>query len=190
MNKTRLEAFSDGVLAIIITIMVLEIKAPHGGDLSSLLALWPKFLAYFVSFIYIAIYWVNHHHIMQVVHGVNGSILWSNIAMLFFLSIVPFSTSWMSENNFDTFPVLLYVFNLFLCGVAFTVWGRFLVSGHEKETALVKALQNNTKEKVSLLIYSISFLAVCVSPWLGFLGTVVVMFVWMIPDQRVEKTYR
>jgi len=178
-------------MAIIITIMVLELKAPHGAALSDIWPLLPKFVAYLSSFVFVAIYWVNHHHIMQAARTVTSSVLWRNIAMLFMLSLVPFTTAWMSENLFDTYPVMLYIFNLFLCGLTFTAWGAFLVRGHEKDSALVRALRNNTKEKVSILSYAVSFLVAYISPLLGFAGTIVVMMVWLVPDVRVEKaTFR
>lgn len=188
MHKGRLEAFSDGVIAIIITIMVLEIKVPHGDTLDALAPLAPVFLSYVLSFLYVGIYWNNHHHTMQVVKSVNGNILWSNLFLLFWLSLLPFSTGWMGENHFAQIPVILYGFNLFMAAIAYVVWGQFLVAHHGPQSEIAKAFGEDKKGKFSLVFYVMGMvLAFFVNPWLGFACYVVVAFVWFIPDKRMEK---
>jgi len=187
MSKTRLEAFSDGVLAIIITIMVLELKVPHGASLSDLKEAWPVFLSYVISFTYIAIYWNNHHHMMHAVHHVTGSGLWTNIHLLFWLSLVPFTTGWMGENNFSLWPVALYGFNLLMAGVAYYFLAHCLEDIHGKDSEFAKALGRDRKGKISLVIYAIAICLCFVDPLIAFCLYVLVAAMWFIPDKRFEK---
>ena len=189
MNKGRLEAFSDGVIAIIIAIMVLEIKVPHGADLSVLEPLLAVFLSYVLSFFYVGIYWNNHHHTMQVAEKVNGTVLWGNLHLLFWLSLLPFTSGWMGENHFALWPVVLYGLNLFLCAVAYMVWSQFLVGYHGAESNIAKALSHkgNVKGKISLVGYVMGMALAFVNPWLGFMCYVAVAMIWLIPDRRMER---
>src|SRR5215216_4864863 len=154
MGKGRLEAFSDGVLAIIITIMVLEMKVPHGDTLSSLQPLWPVFLSYILSFIYIGIYWNNHHHMIHAAHRVNGAVLWTNMHLLFWLSLTPFVTGWMGENNFTTWPVVLYGFVLLMAAIAYYFLAHCLATLHGKDSVIASALGRDRKGKISVFIYA------------------------------------
>src|SRR5437773_1040876 len=153
MKKNRLEAFSDGVIAIIITIMVLEMKVPHGADLPALTPVLPVFLSYLLSFVYVGIYWNNHHHMFQVVTLVNGAVLWANLHLLFWLSLLPFTTGWMGENHFAPLPTTLYGANLFACAVAYAVLQNQLISHHGKDSSLAGALGKDFKGKVSFVLY-------------------------------------
>ena len=188
MGKGRLEAFSDGVLAIIITIMVLEIKVPHGDMLEDLKPLLPIFMSYVLSFIYIGIYWNNHHHLMQVVQKVSGAVLWSNIHLLFWLSLVPFATAWMGENHFSKWPVILYGFILMMAGVAYYILAHSLTAIHGKESTLARAIGKDNKGIISVVLY-ITGIIVClfIHPWAGFSLYVIVAAIWFIPDRRIEK---
>src|SRR5438552_14788232 len=152
MGKGRLEAFSDGVLAVIITIMVLELKIPKGVLLTDLKELWPIFLSYILSFVNIAIYWNNHHHMLHAVHHVNGTVLWTNVHLLFWLSLIPFTTGWMGENNFSLWPVALYGINLIMAGIAYYLLAHCLVDIHGKDSEFAKALGNDRKGKISVVI--------------------------------------
>ena len=187
MHKGRLEAFSDGVIAIVITIMVLEIKVPHGESFQALLPLWPKFVSYLLSFLYIGIYWNNHHHTMQAVKSVNGSVLWSNLHLLFWLSLLPFSSGWMGENHFARQPVLLYGMNLLLAAVAYFIWLRTLVAHHGAASTLASALGRDYKGKLSLMLYALGMAAAFLSPGLGFLIYCGVAVMWIIPDRRMQQ---
>jgi uncharacterized membrane protein len=187
MHKGRLEAFSDGVIAIIITIMVLELKAPHDARLSSLGSMSSEFLSYVLSFTYVAIYWNNHHHMLQASRRVNGPVLWANMHLLFWLSMVPFVTSWMGATSFAPIPVAAYGLVLLLNGVAYYLLSRALLACHESDSPLAKAIGNDTKGKLSLLIYvaavGLSFVDIRIS--CGLYGLVAVM--WLIPDLRIER---
>jgi uncharacterized membrane protein len=187
MGKGRLEAFSDGVIAIIITIMVLEIKVPHGNDLASLKPLLPVFLSYVLSFVNIGIYWNNHHHMMHAAKHVSGVVLWANIHLLFWLSLVPFVTGWMGENEFTTWPVALYGVVLFMAGVAYYFLAHSLARLHGKDSILADALGNDWKGKISLVIYAIGIGLSFVHPLIGFGLYVLVTAMWFIPDKRFEK---
>jgi uncharacterized membrane protein len=188
MGKGRLEAFSDGVLAIIITIMVLEMKVPHGNSLDDLKPLLPVFLSYVLSFIYIGIYWNNHHHLMHIVHKVNGAVLWSNIHLLFWLSLVPFATAWMGENYFSIWPVILYGFILMMAGVAYYILAHCLTSIHGKDSVLAKAIGKDKKGIISVTLYIAGIIASAfLNPWIGFSIYVIVAAIWFIPDRRIEK---
>jgi len=187
MSKGRLEAFSDGVLAIIITIMVLELVPPHDNDLSALSPLIPKFLSYVLSFVFLAIYWNNHHHLWQVVERVNGSILWANMHLLFWLSLIPFATGWMGENHFSTIPVALYGTVLWLSGLAYYVMVLALMKHHSKNSVLAAAVSNNTKERWSLYIYTAAILLAFVSTRIALALYVIVTIMWLVPDRRIES---
>jgi uncharacterized membrane protein len=188
MNKTRLEAFSDGVIAIIITIMVLEMKVPHDPSWAGLSALAPVFLSYVLSFVNVGIYWNNHHHLLHTVKHVSGGILWANLHLLFWLSLMPFATGWMGENHFEALPVALYAFDLMMCGVAFTLLQSRIIAAHGRDAALLaQALGADRKGKASLLAY------VCAVPLAFFSAVaagvliVLVALMWLIPDRRIEK---
>lgn len=187
MGKGRLEAFSDGVLAIIITIMVLELKIPHGSSPEDLKPLLPVFLSYILSFVYIGIYWNNHHHMLQSVQKVNGKVLWANMHLLFWLSLVPFTTAWMGENHFDTWPVVLYGFNLLMAAIAFFILTGSLLKSHSKDSLLAQALGKNRKASLSTLLYVIGIGFSFINSWLGFSIYVIVAGMWFIPDKRIEE---
>jgi uncharacterized membrane protein len=188
MGKGRLEAFSDGVIAIIITIMVLELKVPHEDNLAALRPLIPVFLSYMLSFIYLGIYWNNHHHLLQAVRHVNGSVLWANLNLLFFLSLVPFVTGWMGENHFATLPVALYGIVLLCSAIAYYILARVLVASHGKDSALASALGEDFKGKVSVLIYAVAIGLSFVNSWFACILYSLVAVMWLIPDRRIEKT--
>jgi uncharacterized membrane protein len=187
MGKGRLEAFSDGVLAIIITIMVLELKVPHGADLAALLPLLPVFLSYVLSFIYIGIYWNNHHHLLHATRHVSGPILWANLHLLFWLSVVPFVTGWMGENHFAPLPVALYGCVLLLAGTAYHILTLALLARHGSDSPLARAIGRDRKGKVSLLIYALAVPLAFVAWWLAMALYALVAVIWLIPDQRIEK---
>ena len=190
MRKGRLEAFTDGVLAIIITIMVLELKVPHGGDFEDLVPLLPVFSSYVLSFIYLAIYWNNHHHMMQAVNHVSGAILWANMHLLFWLSLIPFVTGWMGENHFTEASVFLYGFVLLASAIAYFILQKLIINSHGKDSILAKALGNDIKGKMSPILYIIgiafSFFNIFISGGLYIL----VAIMWLIPDMRIEKTLK
>jgi uncharacterized membrane protein len=187
MGKGRLEAFSDGVLAIIITIMVLELKVPHGDDIRMLKPLIPIFMSYVLSFIYVGIYWNNHHHMMHLVEHVNGKVLWLNMHLLFWLSLVPFVTSWMGENNFTTWPVALYGVMLFMAGFAYYLLSQALIQQHGKDSPLGQAVGSDKKGKLSVIIYFISIVLSFVYPKVSLILYALVAAIWFIPDTRIEK---
>jgi uncharacterized membrane protein len=191
MGKGRLEAFSDGVVAIIITIMVLELKVPHGDDaagMEALALLAPVFGSYVLSFVFVAIYWNNHHHMLHASHRVNGGILWANVHLLFWLSLVPFVTSWMGENHFAPVPVAAYGVVLLMCGVSFTTLAWLLVRLHGPESALALALGRDLKGRLSLVLYASAIPLAFADRWLALGIYVVVAAMWLIPDRRIERT--
>lgn len=188
MVKGRLEAFSDGVLAIIITIMVLEIKVPHGDGLAALRPLIPVFLSYILSFIYVGIYWNNHHHLFQAVRYVNGRVLWANLHLLFWLSLIPFATGWMGENHFAAMPVALYGTVLLFAAIAYWVLTRVLLVHHDKDSPLATAIGRDFKGKISLILYAVAILLCFINPWIACGLYVGVAAIWFIPDRRIEKT--
>ena len=188
MSKSRLEAFSDGVIAIIITIMVLELHIPEGADWAALRELTPTFLSYVLSFIFIGIYWNNHHHLWQVGKQVNGSILWANLHLLFWLSLVPFVTGWMGQNDFAQLPVALYGFVLWMCGLAYYILTRAMVALHGRDSLIDTALRNKLKETISLTAYGLAILLSFVDTAFSLALYVIVAFIWLIPDRRMEKT--
>jgi len=187
MRKGRLEAFSDGVLAIIITIMVLELAPPHESDFAALTPLIPKFLSYILSFIFLAIYWNNHHHLWQAVEKVNGSILWANMHLLFWLSLIPFATGWMGENHFATVPVALYGLVLWMSALAYFLMVRTLMAHHAKDSVLATALGNGAKERLSLVLYTAAIPLAFVASWISLAIYVTVAIMWLVPDRRIEK---
>jgi uncharacterized membrane protein len=187
MHKNRLEAFSDGVIAILITIMVLELKTPHGPNFSDLTELSSVFLSYILSFIYLAIYWNNHHHLLQTVKSVNGLILWANIHLLFWLSLLPFVTAWSGENDFSDFPVAVYGFVLLMAGFAYYLLSRAIINHHGKGSLLAKAVGSDFKGKISLVVYSGAMIIAFWYPMIAFYLYVAVAIMWVIPDARIEK---
>jgi uncharacterized membrane protein len=187
MGKGRLEAFSDGVIAILITIMVLELKVPHGSDLSALRPLIPVFLSYVLSFVYLGIYWNNHHHMLQAVGRVSGVTLWANLHLLFWLSLVPFVTSWMGENHYLPVPVAAYGAVLLMCGVAYTFLAHSLVLHHGQDSVLGIAFGRDYKGKTSLVLYIAGILLSFLDPRLSLTLYVFVALMWFIPDRRIEK---
>ncbi|HKV77160.1 MAG TPA: TMEM175 family protein [Candidatus Sulfotelmatobacter sp.] len=187
MSKNRLEAFSDGVLAVIITIMVLEMKPPQGATLESLRSVTSIFLSYVLSFVIIAIYWNNHHHLMHAVERVNGATLWANLHLLFWLSLVPFTTAWMGDNHFGPWSVALYGIVLMLAGVAYFILVRTLIALHGEGSTLAAAIGDDRKGKTSVAIYAVAVPLAFVRPWISAACYVAVAIIWLIPDRRIEK---
>jgi uncharacterized membrane protein len=187
MGKGRLEAFSDGVIAIIITIMVLELRVPHGADLEALRPMIPVFLGYLLSFALVGIYWNNHHHMLHAVQKVNGNVLWANLFLLFCLSLVPFVTAWMDENHFATIPVALYGGVMLLCAIAYTILARVLIAHHGKDSTLAIAIGSDQKGKISLLLYASAIPLAFVDPRISLALYVTVAIIWFLPDRRIEK---
>jgi uncharacterized membrane protein len=187
MNKGRLEAFSDGVIAIILTIMVLELKVPHEPTIAALRPLVPVFLSYAISFIVIGIYWNNHHHLFQAVQHINGRIMWANLHLLFWLSLIPFVTGWTGENNFVAVPVALHGIVYIMAAVAYYVLTRVLVTYHGKDSTLAIAVGKDFKGVISLVIYAAGIALAFVNSWLAFALYVLVAVIWLVPDRRIEK---
>ncbi|MEN2401312.1 TMEM175 family protein [Flavobacterium sp. MC2016-06] len=187
MNKTRLEAFSDGVLAIIITIMILEIKVPHGDEFADLKPLIPKFLSYVLSFIYVGIYWNNHHYLLHSLSKVNGKILWSNLHLLFWLSLIPISTGWMGENNFAKPAMALYGLILLLCSVSYAILLKMVLDVEGKDSLLSKAIGKDLKGKASSILYIIGIGSSFYNEWISGAVYFSVAMLWLIPDKRIEK---
>lgn len=188
MHKARLEAFSDGVIAIIITIMVLEMKVPHTENLLDLLEMWPVFLSYILSFVFVAIYWQNHHHTFQIVEKVDGRVLWANTHLLFWLSLLPFATGWMGENHFAHETVMLYGFICLMAGFAYWILIWHLLSLHGPQSPLAKAIGKDMKWKISLLVYVIAILSAYFEyTQIAFLCFISVSVMWFLPDRRIEK---
>ncbi|MCB0632064.1 MAG: TMEM175 family protein [Saprospiraceae bacterium] len=186
MNKGRLEAFSDGVLAIVITIMVLEIKVPHGADLSALQPLIPITLSYVLSFIYLGIYWNNHHHMMQTVKSVSGDVLWANLHLLFWLSLVPFATGWMGENHFAPIPMALYGVILLMAAIAYFILQNRIIRNQGPDSLLARAVGNDLKGKISPVLYILAIASCWISEWIAAAIYVLVALIWLIPDKRIE----
>ena len=184
MTKSRLEAFSDGVIAVIITIMVLEMKVPHGAEMAALLPVLPVFLTYVLSFVFIGIYCSNHHHMFHAVHHVSGAVLWANLHLLFWLSLVPFVTGWMGENHFQALPVAAYGVVLLCSACAYTILTLVLRGIHEKDSTLARALGKDLKGKSSIAIYVASIALAFAQPWLACAGYVLVASIWICPDRR------
>jgi len=189
MTKNRLEAFSDGVLAIIITIMVLELKVPHTPDINALQPLIPVLLSYVLSFLYIGIYWNNHHHLLHAAKKVNGGILWANLHLLFWLSLFPFVTGWMGENHFEQTPTLIYGTILLLAAIAYYILQTLIVKTLEKDSLLIKAIGKDIKGKASPILYLTAILLVFVNPLITQFIYVLVALIWLVPDKIIEKIY-
>ncbi len=187
MEKNRLEAFSDGVIAIIITIMVLEMKVPHGSDFAALKPLLPVFLSYVLSFVYVGIYWNNHHHMLQTVKHVTGGILWANLHLLFWLSLFPFVTGWMGENHFAAMPSALYGSVLLMAAIAYFILQNTIIASQGESSLLAKAVGRDFKSKLSSLLYVAGVVAAFYSPILSGLIYAVVALMWLIPDSRIER---
>ncbi len=190
MQKGRLEAFSDGVLAIIITIMVLELKVPHGEELADLRPLLPPFLSYVLSFIYLGIYWNNHHHMMHTVRHVNGAILWANLHLLFWLSLVPFVTGWMGENHFGPMPTTLYGVVLLMAAIAYYLLQTQIIRRHGPDSVLARAVGRDWKGKVSPLLYVLGIAMSWISPLAAGCLYVLVAIIWLVPDKRIELIFK
>lgn len=187
MSKGRLEAFSDGVIAVIITIMVLELQAPHGATLADLKPKIPAFLSYVLSFIFVGIYWNNHHHLLHAVNRVNGRVLWANLHLLFWLSLIPFATDWMGVNQWATIPVAMYGCLLFMAATAFTILAYELIALEGKESTLARALGRDYKGKTSLALYGAAIPLAFFNPRISMAIYVIVACIWLIPDRRIEK---
>jgi len=187
MGKNRMEAFSDGVLAIIITIMVLEMKVPHGADFAALRPLLPVFLTYVLSFIYLGIYWNNHHHMLHVTQHVSGAILWANLHLLFWLSLFPFVTGWMGENHFAVMPTALYGVILLMAAVAYWILQQAIIARHGRESLLAIAVGRDLKGKLSPVLYVIAIIAAFFVPWVAGALYVLVAALWLVPDRRIER---
>jgi uncharacterized membrane protein len=187
MKKGRLEAFSDGVIAIIITIMVLELKVPHSGDIEALLPLFPVLLSYLLSFIYIGIYWNNHHHMIYTVEHINGKALWANLNLLFWLSLIPFVTAWIGETHFSKWPIVLYGAALMMCAISYTILASVLVKISGPDSALAQAFGKDWKGKASIVIYALAMTVSLFCSWVGFGLYWVVALIWLIPDRRIER---
>ncbi|MBI2511331.1 MAG: DUF1211 domain-containing protein [Opitutae bacterium] len=187
MHKGRLEAFSDGVLAIIITIMVLEMKVPHGIELAALAPVWPVFVSYAFSFLYVGIYWNNHHHLFQAVKRVNGAVLWANLHLLFWLSLFPFVTGWLGENHFPRAAVILYGAVLIMAAIAYYILVRVLLHAHPADSALTRAIGSDFKGRISVAIYAAGIGLAFLQPWLGLALYAAVALLWLVPDRRIER---
>ena len=187
MGKSRLEAFSDGVIAIIITIMVLELKVPHGDNFDALTELIPVFLSYILSFVYVGIYWNNHHHMLHTCHKITGSILWANLHLLFWLSLFPFATAWMGENHFAAVPTAAYGIVLLMAAIAYLILQQFIIASQGTDSLLKKAVGSDFKGKLSSLLYLIAIVLSFWSQWASQGLYILVALIWLVPDRRIEK---
>ncbi|QSQ19167.1 DUF1211 domain-containing protein [Pyxidicoccus parkwayensis] len=187
MLKNRLEAFSDGVIAIIITIMVLELKVPHGSELADLQPLIPVFFSYVLSFVYVGIYWNNHHHLLHTIDHVSGGLLWANLHLLFWLSLIPFATGWMGENHFTSVPLALYGFVLLMCAFAWLVLQRSMVTTHGSKSTLAVAVGRDLKGKISPVLYVVGIVSAFINEYFSEAVYVLVALMWLVPDRRFEK---
>ena len=190
MHKNRLEAFSDGVLAILITIMVLEMKVPHGASLESLRPTLPTFLSYVLSFVYLGIYWNNHHHMLHMVQHVTGPMLWANLHLLFWLSLVPFVTGWMGENDFGRVPAALYGVVLLFAGTAYVILQHLIIKSQGKDSPLKRAIGNDWKGKASPVLYGLGIAGAFVHGFISLACYVTVAGIWLVPDMRIERALR
>jgi|SRR6185295_4818976 len=190
MGKARMEAFSDGVIAVIITIMVLEMKAPHGEDLGALAPLFPVFLAYVLSFLYVGIYWNNHHHMLHACTKVTGAVLWANLHLLFWLSLIPFTTGWMGENHFGAMPTALYGAVLLMAAIAYWILQQVIIASQGPASLLRKAVGGDWKGRLSPVIYVIAILAAFKAQWISQLLYFAVALVWLVPDRRIENALK
>ena len=187
MGKSRLEAFSDGVIAIIITIMVLELKVPHGDGIDAIAPLYPVFLSYVLSFVYVGIYWSNHHHMLHLSQRVTGPILWANLHLLFWLSLIPFVTGWMGENHFSAVPTAFYGFVLLMASVAYWVLAQLIIASQGPDSILKKALGRDWKGKLSIVLYALAMALAFWSSWAAIGLYVLVATIWLVPDRRIER---
>jgi len=187
VGKNRLEAFSDGVLAIIITIMVLEMKVPHGAGLAALKPILPVFVSYVLSFVYVGIYWNNHHHMFQTAHRVTASVLWANLHLLFWLSLLPFVTGWMGESHFAQVPIALYGVVLLMAAIAYFVLQKAIISSQGADSLLARAVGRDRKGKLSTVLYGIGVAAAFVQPWIAGAIYLFVALMWLVPDRRIER---
>jgi uncharacterized membrane protein len=187
MGKNRLEAFSDGVIAVIITIMVLEMKVPHGESVEALTPVIPVFLSYVLSFAYIGIYWNNHHHMLHTVHKVSGPILWANLHLLFWLSLIPFATGWMGENHFAALPTALYGVALLMPAIAYFLLQQLIIAAQGPSSVLKRAIRGDWKGKASPILYAIAIPTAFWSRWISLSLYVLVALIWFVPDRRIEK---
>lgn len=187
MTKARLEAFSDGVIAILITIMILELRAPQGAALSDLREVVPSLLTYVLSFVFLGIYWVNHHHLVQAAEKVSGAVLWANLHLLFWLSLVPFVTQWMGRNHYDAVPTAMYGGVMVLAAISYTILQQTIIRANGESSALARAIGNDRKGKISLALYVVAILLAFVSPLASDVLFVIVALVWFIPDRRIER---
>ncbi|MEW5675298.1 TMEM175 family protein [Flavobacterium enshiense] len=190
MNKNRLEAFSDGVLAIIITIMVLEMQVPEEATFEALLKLFPIFISYILSFIYVGIYWNNHHHMMHTVKHVTGGILWANLHLLFWLSLIPFVTAWIGEHHFAPFPMLMYGFILLMCAIAYYLLQNLIIREHGTNSILAKVVGKDYKGKISVILYLTATISTYYHEIISGIIYVLVALMWLIPDKRIEKAFQ
>ena len=188
MGKGRLEAFSDGVIAVLITIMVLELKVPHGADWETLRPLLPALLTYVLSFVYIGIYWNNHHHMLHATDGINGTILWANLHLLFWLSLVPFTTGWMGENHFAPLPNAVYGAVLLMSGIAFLILQQAIIRHQGPQSKLKAAVGSDIKGKMSAVLYAAAIVLAFVNQWISDAIYVSVALIWLVPDRRIETT--
>lgn len=187
MGKTRMEAFFDGVVAIIITIMVLEMKVPHGDSIGTLSPLIPVLLSYVLSFLYLGIYWNNHHHMMHACHSATGSMLWANLHLLFWLSLIPFTTGWMGENHFATLPAAAYGLVLLMAAIAYWILQQRIIASQGEGSVLKKAIGNDWKGKLSPVLYVVAIVLAFLSPWISVAIYVFVALMWVVPDRRIER---
>lgn len=187
MHKGRIEAFSDGVIAIIITIMVLEMKVPHGADFQALAEIYPVFLSYVLSFLYVGIYWNNHHHLFQIVKHVNGAVLWANLHLLFWLSLFPFVTGWMGGNHFASSTVVVYGAVLIMAAIAYYILVRVLLAGRCADSNAARAIGRDTKGIVSVVIYAVGIAVAFLNAWMGAALYLCVAIMWLVPDRRIER---
>jgi uncharacterized membrane protein len=187
VGKSRLEAFSDGVIAILITIMVLELKVPHGAELSALRPVWPAFLSYVLSFVYLGIYWNNHHHMLQLTRQVSGGVLWANLHLLFWLSLVPFVTGWMGENHFAAAPTAVYGVVLLMAAFAYWILQSRILAKQGSDSLLRAAVAGKVKERISLAMYAVAIPCAFVSQWISGALYVLVAAMWLVPDRRIER---
>ena len=190
MDKNRLEAFSDGVIAIIITIMVLELKVPRDATFDALRERWPVFLSYVLSYIYIGIYWNNHHHMLKVAERVNGTILWANLHLLFWLSLIPFVTAWMGQNHLEAVPTALYGVVLLMAAIAYFILQRAIIAEHGPDSLLASAVGRDLKGKLSPVLYAIAIVSALFKSWIAGSIYIFVALMWLIPDKRIERTIR
>jgi uncharacterized membrane protein len=188
MGKGRFEAFSDGVIAVIITIMVLEMKVPHGTSVQALVPVIPVFLSYVLSFLYVGIYWNNHHHMLHTTSRVTGAMLWANLHLLFWLSLIPFTTGWMGENHFAPAPSALYGFVLLMAAIAYWILQQLIIASHGPDSVLKKAIGGDWKGKVSPILYAVAIPMAFVSRWISLGIYMFVALIWLVPDKRIEKT--